>query len=108
MARLVWLVFMAAIVGSLLAGASFAAATFGVGELLGAPPPDMGRRAVTFQWAGVPNRRDHAKAWRFAFRGTRIPGAPDVTVYISPSGKVLQAYPADLPERIKTFHNTGY
>jgi hypothetical protein len=56
----------------------------------------------------VPNRRDHAKAWRFAFGPTRIPGAPDVTIYISPTGKVLQAYPADLPDRIKAFHNTGY
>ena len=108
MARLVWLVFMAAVIGTLLAGASFAAATFGVGELLGAPPPDMGKRSVTFLWEGVPNRRDHARAWRFKFGPTRIPGAPDVTVYISPTGNVLQAYPADLPERIKAFHNTGY
>jgi hypothetical protein len=64
MARLVWLVFMAAVIGTLLAGASFGAATFGVGELLGAPPPDMGNRSVTFLWEGVPNRRDHARAWR--------------------------------------------
>jgi len=107
-ARLVWLVFMATVIGALLAGASFGAATFGVGDLLGAPPPDMGRRKVTFLWDGMPNRRDHARAWRFTFRGTRVPGAPDVTVYISPTGKLLQAYPADLPDRIKAFHDTGY
>ncbi len=108
MARLVWLVFMAAIIGALLAGASFAAATFGVGTLLGAPPPDMGKRKVTFLWEGMPGRRDHPKAWRFSFGPTRIPGAPNVTVFVSPMGKVLQASPADLPERIKAFHNTGY
>lgn len=108
MARLAWLVFMAAIVGSLLAGASFAAAYFGVGNLLGAPPPNMGSRSVTFLWDGVPNRRDHSKAWRFTFGPTHIPGAPDVTVYVSPTGNVLQAYPADLADRIKAFHNTGY
>ena len=73
-----------------------------------AHPPDMGRRKVTFLWDGMPNRRDHARAWRFTFRGTRVPGAPDVTVYISPTGKLLQAYPADLPDRIKAFHDTGY
>jgi hypothetical protein len=108
MARLVWLVFMAAVVGALLTGASFAAAYFAVGELLGAPPPNMGKRSVTFLWEAGPSRRDRAKAWRFTFGPTRIPGAPNVTVYVSPTGKVLQAYPADLAERIEAFHNTGY
>jgi hypothetical protein len=108
MARLVWLAFMAALIGALLAGASFGAATFGVGDLLGAPPPDMGQRNVKFLWDGMPGRKDHPRAWQFSFRQTRIPGAPDVTVYVSPVGKVLLASPSDLPERIKAFHNTGY
>ena len=108
MARLIWLVFMAAVVGALLAGASFAAATFGIGTLLGAPPPDMGNRTVTFLWEGMKNRRDHPRAWRFAFGPTRIPGAPMVTMYFTPTGKLIQAEPADLPDRIKAFHNTGY
>ena len=108
MARLVWLIFMAALIGTLLAGASFGAAIFGVGDLLGAPPPARGRRDVTFLWEGMPGRRDHARAWRFAFKGTKVPGAPNITVYISPTGKVLQTNPADLPDRIKAFHNTGY
>jgi hypothetical protein len=108
MARLVWLVFMAAVLGALLAGASFGAAFFEVGSLLGAPPPDMGRRSVTFLWRGMPSRRDHPRAWRFSFGPTRIPGAPSVTIYVSPTGHVLQADPADLTDRIKAFHNTGY
>jgi hypothetical protein len=108
MARLVWLVFMAAVVGGLVAGASFLAATFGAGTVLGAPPPEMGHRTVEFLWDGMPKRRDHPRAWRFAFSGTHIPGAPNVTMYFSPLGKVLQVDPSDLPDRIKAFHNTGY
>ena len=108
MARLVWLVFMAALVGTLLAGASFGAAVFGVGDLLGAPPPDMGRRSVTVPLGRRAQPAGSCKGVALCVPSTRIPGAPDVTIYISPTGKVLQAYPADLPDRIKTFHNTGY
>jgi hypothetical protein len=108
MARLVWLLFMAAVVGALLAGASFGVAYLEVGKQLGAPPPDMGRRSVTFLWDGMPGRKDHPRAWQFKFGPTRIPGAPDVTIFVSPTGRLIQASPADLPDRIKAFHNTGY
>lgn len=108
MARLVWLIFMSALVGALLAGASFGVAYLAVGKTLGAPPPDMGKQSVTFLWNGMPGRRDHPRAWRFAFGPTRIPGAPAVVIYVSPTGKLLQSSPLDLPERIKAFHNTGY
>jgi len=107
-ARLVWLIFMSAVVGALLAAASFGVAYLEVGDVLGAPPPDMGKRSVAFLWDGMPGRRDHPRAWRFAFGPTRIPGAPSVTIYVSPTGKLIQASPSDLPERIKEFHNTGY
>jgi hypothetical protein len=108
MARLTWLVFMAAVVGALLAGASYAAAFFEVGSLLGAPPPNMGNRSVAFLWNGMPKVQHHPRAWRFSFGPTLIPGAPSVTVYVSPTGHVLQTVPADLADRIKAFHNTGY
>jgi hypothetical protein len=108
MARLVWLVFMTAIIGALLAGASFGVAYLAVGDALGAPPPDMGKRSVNFLWDGMPKRKDHPKAWKFAFGPTRLPGATNVTIYVSPTGKLLQADPDNLPELIKAFHNTGY
>ena len=108
MARLVWLVFMAAVVGALLAGASFGIAYKAVGDTLGAPPPDMGKRSINFLWDGMPSRKDHPKAWKFAFGPTRLPGASSVTIYVSPTGKLLQADPSNLPELISAFHNTGY
>lgn len=108
MARFVWLIFMSAVIGALLAAASFGVAYLAVGDALGAPPPEMGKRSVAFLWDGMPGRRDHPRAWRFAFGPTRIPGAPDVIIYVSPTGKLLLASPLDLPERIKAFHNTGY
>jgi hypothetical protein len=107
-ARFVWLIFMSAVIGALLAGASFGAAYFAVGEALGAPPPNMGKRSVAFLWDGMPGRRDHPRAWRFAFGPTRIPGAPSVTIYVSPTGRLIQASPSDLLDRIKAFHNPPY
>ena len=45
----------------------------------------------------------------FVYSHARQTGpTPNVTIYVSPTGKVIQASPSDLPERIKTFHNTGY
>jgi hypothetical protein len=108
MARLLWLVFMLALVSVLLAGASWAAAYSGLGNLLGAPPPVMGTQKTTFLWDGLPTVRGHPRVWKFSFYPTRIPGAPEAVVYVSPIGRVILTDPSDLAERIKAYHNTGY
>jgi hypothetical protein len=68
----------------------------------------MGTQTTTFLWNGLPQLRGHPRAWSFAFTPTRIPGAPNVRVYVSPFGRVLLTEPADLPARLSAFHNTGY
>jgi len=101
MARLFWWTAIVAFVAALLAGASWAGAYFAVGELLGAPPPEMGSESTTFLWQGMPQVAGHPRVWRFAFGPTKIPGAPTVRIYVTPLGQVVQTEPADLAERVK-------
>src|SRR5207245_720316 len=80
MARLFWLTVMAAFVAALLLGASWAVAYSTVADVLGSPPPEMGRQSTTLLWQGAPELPGHPRVWRFAFGPTRIPGAPTVRV----------------------------
>ncbi len=107
MARLLWYLVMAAFVGALLVGASYAAAYSAVGTLLGAPPPKMGKRSTELLWKGTPELPGHPRAWRFTFGPTLIPGARDVKIWVSPTGKLLQTEPANLPARLAGFHDRG-
>ena len=108
MARLIWWTMILAVGAALLIGASWAAAYTSVGQMLGAPPPQMGRQSTTFLWHGMAQVRGRPRAWQFAFGPTLIPGAPSVRIYVSPTGKVLRTEPFDLPSRLHSFHNTGY
>jgi hypothetical protein len=107
-ARLFWLLVMLAFVAVLLAGASWAAAYSAVGHLLGSPPPDMGNRSVTFLWDGMPQLPSHPRVWCFTFGPTRIAGVPKARIYVKPTGQILVMEPADLPARLKAFHNPTY
>jgi hypothetical protein len=107
MARLFWMTLVAAFVGALLLGASWAAAFYTVGNLLGAPPPEMGTQSTALLWQGAPELPGHPRVWRFAFGPTRIPGAPTVRIYITPFGDLVKTEPADLAERVKLMER-GY
>ena len=104
MARLFWLTLIAAFVAALLAGASWAAALFAVGTLLGSPPPEMGTQTTVLLWQGAPELLGHPRVWRFAFGPTRIPGAPTVRIYVTPLGRVVEMQPADLEARVQALH----
>jgi hypothetical protein len=108
MARLIWMTMMLAVGVALLIGASWGIAYTSVGTLLGAPPPQMGRQTTTFLWRGMPQVRGHPRAWLFAFGPTLIPGAPNVRIYVGPTGQIIRTEPFDLPARLRAFHNTGY
>jgi hypothetical protein len=108
MARLIWMLLILAFFGALLTGASWAAAFTSVGKLLGAPPPRMGKQDISLHWQGPSKLLEHPPWWRFAYAPTAIPGAPRVRIDVNPVGKILSTEPADLEERIKAFHNTGY
>jgi hypothetical protein len=108
MARLIWWTMILGAGAALLVGASWAAAYTSVGQLLGAPPPQMGEQKTTLLWKGTSRLRGHPRVWLFAFGPTLIPGAPSVRVYVAPTGRVLLTDPSDLASRLHNFHNTGY
>jgi len=108
MARLFWIIVMLGFVGAVALGISWIGAYTAVGKLLGAPPPQMGTQKTTIFWKGAPHLRGHPRAWRFAFGPTRIPGAQQVEIYVSPTGNIITTEPADMEKRIEAFHHTGY
>ena len=87
---------------------SWAIAFSTLGDVLGAPPPNMGDQATTLLWKGATQLPGHPRAWCFTFGPTRIPGAPDVRIYISPLGRLLRTEPADLAARLKVIHAQGF
>ena len=108
MASLIKLVLLLAVVAAVVAAASWGVALHRVDVLLGDPPPEMGTQATTFLWDGLLHVEGRPKVWSFAFGPTRIPGARNVRIYVSPLGKLVQVEPADLAARVKVFHATGY
>jgi hypothetical protein len=107
MARLFWLILMLAFAGALVAGVSWAIAYNSVGTVLGAPPPQMGTQTTTFLWR-APGQQHRRPVWSFAFGPTLIPGAARVRILVTPTGEVVRTEPADLADRLRAFHNTGY
>ena len=91
-----------AVVVAIAVGASWALASNTVSDVLGEPPPQTGRSHLTLYWQGAPALKDHARAWLFAYQGTRVPGAPNIRIYVSLAGKLLRVEPGDLPVRLKS------
>jgi len=108
MLRLLWYLAIAAFVGALLVGASYAAAYSRVGTLLGAPPPQMGDRSATLLWKGAPELPGHPRVWRFSFGPTLIPGAKSVRIWVDPMGRLVKVEPRDLEAKLAVFHDRGY
>ena len=104
MARLLWLTVIAAFGAALVLGASWAVAYSTVADVLGDPPPDMGRRSTALLWQGAPELPGHPRVWRFAFGPTRIPGASNVRIYVTPLGHLVHTEPPDLDVRVKELH----
>lgn len=108
MARLFWLLLLAASVALLATGVSWAVAYNSVGTLLGSPPPQMGTQNTSIQWHGLTDPRKDPPVWRFAFSPTLIPGARVVRIYVNPWGKIVQTDPVDLEEKLRAFRRTPY
>jgi len=89
---------------ALLLGASWAAATFAVGSLLGSPPPKMGARHVMLEYRGVKRLRGRPIAWVYRFGPTVLRGAPNAVVYVGLTGHIITTEPPDLAQQLEAFH----
>lgn len=103
--RFTTLLLLLVICGLFLAGASWGAANYRVADLLGAPPPKMGKSKTSFDYHGVAALPGHPRAWIFEYGPTSIPGASKVRIYVDPSAHILRTEPAQLAELLNTFHN---
>ena len=103
MKKLLKWVFVLAAVGGALYTASYAGARARAGTFLGSRLPDMGARTVYFAFKGTPDLPGNPRAWVVRYYPTKIPGAPDVRVYVGPTGKLLSYHPTDIEDRIKPF-----
>jgi hypothetical protein len=108
MARLFWLLIMVALVGALFTGVSWVIAYSTVGNLLGAPPPQMGTQTTTLLWRSLPKVRENPAVWRFAYGPTVIPGAATAQIYIGAWGSLVRTEPTDLETRITAFRRPKY
>ncbi len=99
--KLVFRLVLVAAAGAVAVGISWAVASAAVSDVLGEPPPNMGKQTTTLYWKGAPTLKDHPRAWLFAYSGTRIPGTPTVRIFVSPLGKLLQVDPPNLQARMK-------
>jgi hypothetical protein len=100
MGRLFRLTLYAGLVALLLLGASWAAAYFAVGSMLGAPPPKMGTQKTVLALGGAKQIKGHPPAWIFSF---------GPTVILSGTGRDYGLYgrcctdPPDLAKRVDQF-----
>lgn len=96
------------VIAVLLTGASWGLASAKVGDMLGAPPPNMGKLHVELKLSGAKELKGKPRVWKFTYRPTILPGAPVATFYVDLTGHILRTEPADLPEELNRFHAKGF
>lgn len=105
MFKLIKWLFLLAFVATLLSGASYAAARFRVGQMVGSTPPLSGR-TIGFAFTGVENLSGKPRVWVFTYRSSELPGVRGAKVYVSPTGKLIATVPADLGRRIEAWEKS--
>ncbi len=91
------------LVALILFGMSYVGARARAGLFLGSPLPSLGHRSVRFAFEGAEEVPGNPRAWVVAYGPTAIPGARDIRLYVSPTGKVISTYPIDLRARLEPF-----
>jgi hypothetical protein len=92
----------------LLTGASWGLASARVADMLGAPPPNMGKLRTQLKLAGEPALKGSPRVWKFTYAPTILPGVPVATFYVDLTGHVLRSEPSALVGALKEFHSKGY
>jgi hypothetical protein len=93
--------FLLLVIGSALAGASYAGARFTAGKLVGPNPTTLGPLTTRFAFAGVPNLPAKPRAWVLAYPDATGFGPGGAEIYISPTGELLGTRPKDLRARLE-------
>ena len=100
MGRLVKWVFTLAFIAAIALGASWAAAFYRAGALIGTNTDAFPARQVTLAYRGTERLPGKPIAWVFTYSPTKLPGVRVARIFVSPTGTVIATEPKDLPARI--------
>ncbi len=100
MGRLVKWVFTLAFVGAIALGASWAAAFYRAGALIGTNTDAFPSRQVNLAYRGVERLPGKPIAWVFTYAPTKLSGVRVAHIYVSLTGSVIATDPRDLSARI--------
>ncbi len=102
MKRLIKLILVLALVSAALAGMSYAGAGIKAASFVGTNAP-VSNRQIKFDYEGVQDLPGRPKAWVVTYRSSKLPGAPMVQIFVSPTGRVIATRPADLDRRVEAW-----
>ena len=92
--------FLLLVIGTALAGASYAGARFTAGKVVGPGPNSLGPLAPRFAFAGVPSLPAKPRAWVMAYPDASGFGKGGAEIYVSVKGDLLGTRPKDLGARL--------
>lgn len=103
--RLLKIVFVLALVGGLLYGASYAGSRAAAGKVVGPNPSFMGDRTIQLNLKGVEELDGNPRAWIYTYGPTELPGVREATIYVTLEGKIIRTRPRNLAERIERYRD---
>ncbi|HET9464078.1 MAG TPA: hypothetical protein VFO71_00985 [Gemmatimonadales bacterium] len=93
--------FLLLVIGSALAGGSYAGARFTAGKMLGPRPTALGPLTTRFAFKGIPNLPSKPRAWILAYPEARSFGRGGAEIYVSVKGELLGTKPRDLAAQLE-------
>ena len=93
--------FLLIVIGTALAGASYAGARFTAGKVVGPPPTTLGPAATRFAFTGIPNLPAKPRAWIVAYPNASGFGRGGAEIYVSVTGDLLGTRPKDLGAQLE-------
>ena len=93
--------FLLLVIGTALAGASYAGARFTAGKLVGPNGGALGPLTARFAFSGVPNLPAKPRAWILSYPNAAGFGRGGAEIYVGISGALLGTRPADLADQLE-------
>lgn len=93
--------FLLLVIGTALAGASYAGARFTAGRLVGPNPPNLGRLTARFAYQGIPSLPAKPRGWVMAYPNASGFGRGGAEIYVSITGDLLGTRPRDLAAQLE-------
>lgn len=93
--------FLLLVIGTALAGASYAGARLTAGKVVGPHPPTLGPVSTRFAFTGIPNLPAKPRAWVLAYPNASGFGRGGPEIYVSVTGNLLGTRPKDLGARVE-------